>query len=93
MTGEPFLRAEHQLPDAGMLAVGADDEVDLPRCTALELDADAAIAVAHQRAHRVVEHHLDVVAVAVYRMRTRSSRMISISRSPRISCIGRSATS
>ena len=56
------LRAERQLADGGVLAVCADDEVELPRQAMVELDAHPLVAVAHERPHGVAEQHLDVVA-------------------------------
>ena len=44
-----------------MLAVGADDEIDLPWRAALEFDGDAS-AILRQCPHRVAEYHFHVVA-------------------------------
>jgi len=44
-----------------MLPVGADYQIDLPRCTALELDRHTSV-LGRQRAYRVVEDHFDVVS-------------------------------
>ena len=71
-----------------------DDDVDLPWRAALELDTDARAVPAeaqHARCHRIPTSASS--AIAPNRMRTRSSRMISTSRSPRASWSGGHATS
>ena len=86
-------QAERKLTNTGVLTVGTHDKVDLARSAPFEFDADPPVVLCRRVRTESPNATSTPSATTPNRMRTKSSRMISISRSPRASCRGRNATS